>query len=375
MMGRAFQTSRIPILLVGLAMALSTAVAAKGYPPSDWPSPVSAESLVVAGGAGPAPGAHPIEIGVVVFDPVPSPQITDAAGATLRETEARLTATTLRNILSETNLWGAVRVLPGPSRFAGLTVEGAIVHSDGRDLVVDLRVTDAAGRVWLDRRFRGGARLDDYASATVEPFRPLYVAVANALHDYASRRSGATWVELNRVAALRYAAELAPAAFSDYLRVTDGKVAIERLPAEEDPMLARIGRIRRQESLFVDTVDQQFTDLLVDLGPTYNLWRRSTLEQVVYLEAYTARAAEREHRDERGSFAAMHQMYSTYRSVRIQAQDLFDLARAFDSETAATTLTAGERVVELSGTLEEQYKEWRGILARIIELEQGTCCD
>ena len=67
----------------------------------------------------------------------------------------------------------------------------------------------------------------------------------------------------------------------------------------------------------------------------------------------------------------MQQVYSAYRSVRIQEQDLFELATGFDNETAPTVLDTGENVVRLSGTLEQQYGEWRAILARIIRLEQG----
>ena len=68
----------------------------------------------------------------------------------------------------------------------------------------------------------------------------------------------------------------------------------------------------------------------------------------------------------------MQQVYSAYRSVRIQEQDLFELATGFDNETAPTVLDTRENVVRLSGTLEQQYDEWRKILGRIIVLEQGN---
>ena len=67
----------------------------------------------------------------------------------------------------------------------------------------------------------------------------------------------------------------------------------------------------------------------------------------------------------------MQQVYSTYRSVRIQEQDLFELATGFDNETAPTVLSAGDRVVRLSGTLDQQYQEWRQLLGQIFALEYG----
>jgi hypothetical protein len=137
-------------------------------------------------------------------------------------------------------------------------------------------------------------------------------------------------------------------------------------------MLPRIERIRNQEALFIDTVDEQYVDLWDAVGPTYRLWQRSGLEQAQYFEDYTARASARELTADRGSFAAMQQVYSTYRSVRIQEQDLFDLATGFDNETAPTVLSTGDRVVRLSGTLDQQYEEWRRLLAQLFELEYGA---
>ena len=174
------------------------------------------------------------------------------------------------------------------------------------------------------------------------------------------------------VADLRYAQELAPDAFSSYLVEENGYLKPNRLPADSDPMMARIARIRNHEALFIDTVDEQYVDLGDELGPTYRLWRRSSLEQAEYLEAYTERASGRELKAKQGSFAAMQQVYSAYRSVRIQEQDLFELATGFDNETAPTVLEVGENVVRLGGTLDEQYAQWRRILGQIISIEQGS---
>jgi hypothetical protein len=118
-------------------------------------------------------------------------------------------------------------------------------------------------------------------------------------------------------------------------------------------------------------VDEQYIDLRQQLEDIYRLWRRSSFEQADYLDQYKARAARRELEADAGSFAAMQQVYSTFRSVRIQEQDLFELATGFDNETAPTVMKSGERVVSLSGTLEQQYAQWRSILGQIIQLERG----
>ncbi len=335
--------------------------------PTDWPAPVSRAPLVNHS------EPFPIEIGVVVFEPGQMAFDERDARHTLRKVETRLATAYLRDVLTESNNWGPVRVLPETSEFAQLTVHGRFVHSDGRDLVLDIEVRDATGRVWMDERLRAMATFEDYTQlAQRDPFRPLFVAVANRLQAQAKQLSQKEQRTLLEVAELRYAADLAPEAFDSYLVENQSRYALARLPADSDPMVARIARIRNQEALFIDTVDEQYLDLRATLGPTYNLWRRSSFEQAEYLEDYTARAADRDLSAPRGSYAAMQQVYSTYRSVRIQEQDLFELASGFDNETAPTVMRSGEQVVRLSGSLNNQYQQWRDILAQIIQLERAA---
>ena len=333
---------------------------------SDWPQPIDDIALQI--------NLDPLslEVGVVVFDEgVRKPDARDARDK-LRSVETRLAAAYLRDVLTGSGRWGAVRVLPVASHFAALTLSGAIVHSDGRDLVVDIRAIDASNRVWLDARFHSQASASDYLDNTTEPFRNLFISIANQLRAAADNFAPNDMARLMSVADLRYAQELAPDAFSSYLTEENGYLKPNRLPADSDPMMARIARIRNQEALFIDTVDEQYVDLGNELGPTYRLWRRSSLEQADYLEEYTERASGRELMAKQGSFAAMQQVYSAYRSVRIQEQDLFELATGFDNETAPTVLQMGESVVRLGGTLDQQYAQWRRILGQLIAIERGS---
>ena len=333
---------------------------------SAWPAPVAKATLQTE------LKPLPLEVGVVVFEEgIRNPDARDARDK-LRSVETRLAATYLRDVLTESGQWGAVRVLPAASHFAALTLSGAIVHSDGRHFVVDIKAIDATNRVWLDARFHSQVTANDYLDVTTEPFRALFVSIANRLRVSADNLAPTDMARLMNVADLRYAKELAPDAFASYLTEDNGYLKPNRLPADSDPMMARIARIRNQEALFIDTVDEQYVDLGSELGPTYRLWRRSSLEQADYLEEYTERASGRELMARQGTFAAMQHVYSAYRSVRIQEQDLFELATGFDNETAPTVLQMGENVVRLGGTLDEQYAQWRRILGQLIAIEQGS---
>jgi len=369
----------LPVMLLSLVLAgcgSPRPVTQVGDPPpgyqhamvdrAAWPVANSDETLLQNG--------EPIalEIGVVVFDEgLLNPDSRDARDK-LRSVESRLGAVLLRDTLTASTLWGPVRVLPSASQFAELTITAEVRHSDGRDLWLSVRAIDATNRVWLDDDFRATASMGDYDRDNAEPFREVFVAIANSLRRAAIRLSSQELAELTQVATLRYPAELAPTLFGPYVASVEGRLVAQRLPSVSDPMLPRIERIRNQEALFIDTVDEQYVDLWDAVGPTYRLWQRSGLEQAQYFEDYTARASARELTADRGSFAAMQQVYSTYRSVRIQEQDLFDLATGFDNETAPTVLSTGDRVVRLSGTLDQQYKEWRRLLAQLVELEYGV---
>ena len=56
---------------------------------------------------------------------------------------------------------------------------------------------------------------------------------------------------------------------------------------------------------------------------------------------------------------------------RALEQDIRELAKGFDNETAPTVLQTSGRIFRLTGTLDTQYNEWRQILRQIFALETG----
>lgn len=335
---------------------------------NEWPRPLPPATLAES-----ASPVTDIEVGVLIFDA--GVQSDDGrAHAALRRVEANLLAARLRDTLVNSGQWGAVRVLPEPSAVVAVSLTGKVVHSDGRDLVLDIQAVDATGRQWFSRRYHAQADAQAYpVRLGAEPFALIYTHIANDLLAGLSSLPEPQRRQLPQIAQLLYAQQLAPNAFAGYLAEQgDAGLALQRLPASDDPMLARIERIRQQEYLFIDTVDDQYVELLQALTSTYDLWRQSTWEQAEYLADYQQRASQREINAERGSFAAMHQVYATYRSVKVQEQDLFELAKGFGNEVQPTVLETNDRVFRLSGTLGSQYREWRSILAQIFALESGT---
>jgi len=328
-----------------------------------------------------APGAGPesylLDVGLVVFDPgIPADASTHSARGIfprIRRAEANYMPVMLRQVLIRSEDWGVVRVLPEAQASSELLVTGTILHSDGQRLELHIEARDATGRQWLDKTYSETATAADYAADTSgKPFRELYSRVAADVLAFRQRQSTGELQTIQRVALLRYASELAPQVFAPYLETTpEGRHTLVRLPSGNDPMMDRIMRVRKQEYLFIDTIDEQYADLADAMAPTYNLWRQFHAEQAEYRERYEARVSNRDSGGRRGSFTHLKQTYNAYKWSRIHQQDLEEVARGFNNEVAPTVMHASGMVFELSGTLERQYTEWRAILRRIFTLETG----
>ncbi|PLW69412.1 hypothetical protein [Pseudohalioglobus lutimaris] len=318
-----------------------------------------------------------LDVGVVIFDPGVAEDVAVPAAAgvfpEIRRAESRYLPVSLRRLLEDTGEWGVVRVLPHGGSLSEVLVEARILESTGQSQRLDVVVTDATGRVWLQREYQDQAQASDYpVPAGSHPFIDLYRELAA---DLLAARQGLTAQRLRdirRVALMRYAADLSPEAFASYLSAGGAQpYQLQRLPARDDPMIERVMRIRNQEYLFIDNVDEQYGRLHDEMAPTYALWLQYDREQSLFTSDYTQRAAGREKQGKRGSFAAMQQNYYAYRSYRLQQQGLEELATGFNNETAPTLLETQGRVFRLTGTLDNQYAEWRGILREIFALEMG----
>lgn len=370
---------RMPVVFLSSLLCACTGTGAdvtsqRGpQPDPGWPAPVGEVRLADTRGE----QTLWLDVGIVAFDPgIPEDPATHSRQGIfpeIRKAEARYQSVLLRDVLVASNQWGAVRVLPHDTGSSPLVITGRIVHSDGQDLVLAVEAHDATGRNWLSRTYHDRAGAADYPVAVDEdPFIDLYRAIANDLLAVREGLDPLVLTEIPRVTELRYAASLSPEAFADYLEQDErGLYSAQRLPAEGDPMLARVQRIQNQEYLFIDTVDEQYVALYQTMAPVYNLWRQYGREQAIYKAEYQLRASNRESHGRRGTYAQMEQTYGAFRSVKIQQQDLHELAIGFNTEVAPTVLEVGDTVFRLNGTLDSQYDEWRNILRKIFALETG----
>ncbi len=320
----------------------------------------------------------------------------------LRKAEARYFAVMLRNTLEASAQWGAVRVAPTTVKFVDVTVEGRILESTGKHLTLAITARDAAGRVWIDgKRYESDADTGSYKTDAAlkarDPFQNVYSVIANDLLAARNRLGQAELRDLRRVTQLSFAADLAPEALSGYV-ATDASAKpalrkVVRLPAEDDPVAQRVERIRDRDGAVIDTLDGYYIGFAEQMQQSYGDFRRTSYDEVEKEERARASARTRtilgaaavaasvlapgscdsstscnlqsavRYGAATGGVAAFLSGLKRYADARTHAQALGELALSFQSEVAPQVVEVEGRSLRLSGTAEEQYREWRKLLA------------
>lgn len=286
-------------VLVVVALCLAGCTAGPVQSPCSTSGGVAAaHALANQSGCG-APANQPaalpeellLDVGIRAFD-VPA---TDPATAELRRAEGAYLAVGLRAALQATGAWGAVRVVSRPSAAIDLGVVARVEQSDGETLALHLRATDARGTRWLDERYRGMAKTDHGPGQA--PFAAVYAEIADDLTRRLRAMPHDELRSIRAVAELRFADRIVPGAFAGYLghlEESDGVLGTRRLPAAADPMLGHARQVLGRERLFIDTVDEYFTNFEHRIGGRFSDWRRSSLDSAAIRRSLLEEAQARE---------------------------------------------------------------------------------
>jgi len=290
----------------------------------------------------------------------------------IREVEAKFLPFVLRETLVGSGEWGAVRVVTEADSAAEVEISGSIIHSDGERLEIRVRAVDATGREWFDQAF--ASRLvqgeDDGVADAGSGQAGLYAEVAQSLQVARDRLDDRALGRIIETSLIRYAIELAPSAFGEYLTEDEnGMFSIERLPARNDPMLDRIERIRLTEYVITDNVDAKFRELHEEIASTYALWREYRLKSIEYDGQNARRAEETRSEAPRGSYEAIKNLYDNYKWGRVTAQEQDRLAIAFNNEVGPVVDEMESRIADLEGWVDAKYAEWHRLLEELFEVE------
>jgi hypothetical protein len=273
--------------------------------------------------------------------------------------------------MEESAGWGAIRVLPDADPTAEVMLTGEIIESNGVELSLHITARDSTGRLWIERTYTDFA-LGNYAvnlNYLNDPFQDLYNKITNDLNEV---RAGLSERDLNRIldtSMLRYAAALAPEAFSPFMTLgNDGRIQLVGLPARDDAMYFRASRIRESEYVFADTVDEAYQLFFNEVGQTYTFWRSYSHELILGNESLEKESYEDKQRSQ--TWARVENVYNDYKESRLNGDALRQMTNSFDSEVTPTVTSLAGAMIHLEGSLSARYQEWRGILQEIYASER-----
>jgi hypothetical protein len=358
-----------------------------------------------------------LDVAINVFDPgVPEGEIDkevleellgEGTFVQIRRAEARYMAVELRNALQRSGHWGRVWVTPESTTAADLNVSAAILNSDGDRLELRVHARDASDRVWIDNeRYSvetAAAAFNRQRYPEFDAYQDAFNEIANDLATQQGQLSVAELSELRQIAELRFAGELSPDVFAGYVEETSRGFAVARLPAEDDPMYMRTLSIRQREFLFLDLLNQHYSQFHSASMSSYDGWRQYAREEAISIRELTRSARWRTgigiativasmvygSNSGNSSFsdrvvrdALMYIGMDVVRSAsvhrqekRLHTQTLEELSESFDDEVKPLVVDIQGTQHRLTGTADLQYEEWRQLLRQLFIEETGFVPD
>lgn len=348
--------------------------------------------------------AELLDVGIVVFeDGLDELEEDTAAYSSVRRSEGVWFANQLKTAMQYSNAWGSVRAMPGNTSVMDVSVTGKILDSNGEMLVLQVEARDATGALWFDETYE--QRASSYAynpevNSQKDPFHALFVRIANDLFDHRASLSSEQLLTIRNVSKVRFAKDLLPQAYDSFVVETDDGYRLQRIPAANDPMILRIDRIRARNDLFLDVIQDYYRVFNGNMAHPYQEWRKISYREVVY-----ERQLKQQARNEKiagvasilvgvlaqtsgsrytrgaghiGIFGGARLIaagYAKQSEALIHTSTLRELSNALESELEPSVIDLEDRTITLSGTVEEQFKEWRRILTELLAAESGISVD
>lgn len=364
----------------------------------------STEFVPIVQGEAPQEEELLLDVGVNVFNPgldeVDEDEL-DRTNLEIRRAESRYAPWVMADTLQRSGNWGVVRVLPSDTSTMDVYVEGTLLLSNGEGMAMAVTVTDATGRQWYSRMYEehiSQFAYDRTQRQANDPFQVIYNNIVNDLLEYRQENLSANEIRnIRNVAELQFAADFAPEVFGDFLRTDeDGITEIVRMPADNDPMMERMRNIRERDHLFVDTVQDYYATYARQMRGPYDAWREQSYHETMALEEAEQSARRRFLAGAAAIVGGIASATSSNAAVRtggivgvgagaylvrsgfersaeaeMHIAALQEMGQSLESEVAPRLIDLENRTIRLTGTVEEQYEQWREILVEMYETETG----
>lgn len=346
-----------------------------------------------------------LDVGITVFDPgidEVDKEDEDTLNGEIRVAESRYAPYLLAETLQRSANWGIVRVMPNGESPMDVQVNGTILRSNGESMVVRVEVSDSRGREWYTKEYEeviSQFSYDPQQRQKNDPFQVIYNKIANDLLAYRQRNIEDNEIqEIRTISEILFAQKFQQEVFSGYLSQNrQGEYQLTSLPAENDPILGRIRNIRERDFMFIDTVQDYYATYVRQMRLPYDSWREQSYQETITLRELRDSARRRfiagaaavvgglAAATNGGNYATqaggavgvgagaflIKSGFDKQAEARIHMQALEELGQSLENEVLPQVLSLDDRTITLSGSVEEQYGQWREILAELYAAEMG----
>ena len=346
-----------------------------------------------------------LDVGVAMFDPGLDELDGDQEELTnhqVRVAESRYAPYLLAETLQRSANWGIVRLMPNHSSPMDVYITGTILESNGESMRMRVHVADSTGKDWYTKVYDQEISQFSYDPSQrqqSDPFQILYNNIANDLLVWKKNNiTDEEVVEIRTISEILFARRFSPDVFDPYLTTSrNGIYQINSLPADSDPVLERIRDIRERDFMFIDTIQDYYATYVRQMRLPYDSWREQSYHETITLRELEASAKRRFIAGAVavvGGLAAATQgsNYATQAGgafgvgagaylirsgfdkraeARIHMEALEELGQSLENEVAPQVINLDDRTITLTGSVEEQYAQWREILADLYAAEVG----
>ena len=346
-----------------------------------------------------------LDVGVAIFDPGIDELDDDQEQLTnhqVRLAESRYAPYLLSETLQRSANWGIVRLMPNANSPMDVFINGVILESNGEIMSMRVSVSDSTGRQWYQKEYEQAISQFSYDPSQRQqndPFQILYNNIANDLLEWRQKNIGEPDItEIRTVSEMLFAKRFSSQVFDSYLaQDRNGVYQITSLPSDDDPLLQRIRDIRERDFMFIDTVQDYYATYVRQMRLPYDSWREQSYHETIELRELEASARRRfiagaatvvagiaaatqgsNYGTQIGGAAAVGAGAYLIRSgfdkraeAQMHMEALEELGQSLEDEVAPQVISLEDRSITLTGSVEEQYEQWREILADLYAAEVG----
>ncbi len=346
-----------------------------------------------------------LDVGIALFDPGLDEikrSEEETVNHEIRIAESRYAPYLLAETLQRSGNWGIVRLMPNDASPMDVLLKGTILQSNGEVMSIRVEVADASGKEWYTKDYEEEISRFSYDPSERQkndPFQVIYNNIANDLLVYRQRNVSETDItRIRTISEMLFAKRFSPEAFSDYLtQDRRGNYQLVSLPAQTDPVLERIRDIRERDFMFIDTVQDYYATYVRQMRLPYDSWREQSYQETVELRELRNSARRRfiagtaavigglAAATTGGNYATqtggaivvgagaylIKSGFDKRAEAKIHMEALEELGQSLENEVAPRVINLEDRTITLTGSVEEQYSQWREILADLYAADIG----